>query len=211
MEVWGDGDASTKHGESFVQSAFLTYVLQCKSCGIHGETDEFTATYICPECQGEMKLSEVRLSGGDSSIDTLLDQMIDSAEGGDVVSQRTLAFLADSPNEHTRTAVGNALYRKQHPQESTSNSSLGISYDEYHLPSPLLLDSHDETNQENKAYIQSAIEKLETTLSNFRIGGTVSDVTIGPRFARFEITLDSNVRVGKHFLIPSLGRFACIE
>ena len=180
-----------------MQPATLSYILRCESCGVHGDIDEFTDTFICPNCRGEMKLFEARLSGDDSSIDTLLEQIIDSAENGDVISKRTLAFLADSPNEHTRTAVGNVLYMKQHPQESTSNSSLGISYDEYHLPSPLLLDSHDETNQENKAYIQSAIEKLETTLSNFRIGGTVSDVTIGPRFARFEITLDSNVKVKK--------------
>ena len=107
-----------------------------------------------------MKLFEIRLSGDDSSIDTLLNQVIDSAEGGDVVSQRTLAFLADSPNEHTRTTVGNALYRKQHPQKATSDSSLEnstasyegrkdyagieIPYEEYRVPSPDILDSHSD-------------------------------------------------------------------
>ena len=140
--------------------ATLSYILQCKTCGVHGEIDDFTETFICPNCQGEMKLFEIRLSGNDSSIDTLLNQVIDSAEDGDVVSQRTLAFLADSPNEHTRTAVGNALYRKQHPQKATSDSPLEnstasyegrkdyagieIPYEEYRVPSPDILDSHSD-------------------------------------------------------------------
>ena len=134
----------------------LTFILQCNSCGVHGEIDEFTDTFICPECQGEMKLSEVRLSSDDSLVEPLLKQMIESAERGDVASKRTLAFLADSPNEHTRTLVGNVLYRKQHPQKTTSeyptasdgwrnvNAVLEASYEEYRLPSPTLLDCHSE-------------------------------------------------------------------
>ena len=158
--------------------ATLSYILQCKTCGVHGEIDDFTETFICPNCQGEMKLFEIRLSGDDSSIDTLLNQVIDSAEGGDVVSQRTLAFLADSPNEHTRTAVGNALYRKQHPQKATSDSPLEnssasyegrkdyagteIPYEEYQLPSPAILDRHSEDEAPNKTrsivYLRSLLE-----------------------------------------------------
>ena len=112
-----------------MQPATLSYILQCKSCGGLGETDQFTDTLICPECHGVMKLSEIRLSGDDSSIDTLLKQLVDSAKRGDAVSKRTLAFLADSPNEHTRTAVGNALYRKKHsgvksPSEPLNNSDM---------------------------------------------------------------------------------------
>ena len=105
-------------------SATLTYILHCKSCGVHGEIDEFTDTFICPECQGEMKLSEVRIFGDDSSIEVLLKLMIDSAEHGNIVAKRTLAFLADSPNEHTRTAVEKALYRKRYPEYNTKHTQI---------------------------------------------------------------------------------------
>ena len=102
-----------------MQPTILTYILQCNSCGVHGEIEEYTEKYICPNCQGEMTLFEVRLTGDDFSIDTLLERMIESAENGDVISKRTLAFLADNPDEHTRTAVENAWYRKKYPGNKT--------------------------------------------------------------------------------------------
>ena len=61
----------------------------------------------------------------------------------------------------------------------------------------MLLDLHDEINEENKAYIQDATERLEQTLSAFRIGGTISAISIGPRSTHFDITLDSGVKVKK--------------
>ena len=162
-----------------MRPAILAYILQCISCGVYGEIEEYTETFNCPKCRGEMKLSEVRISGDDSSIDVLLEQMINSAEHGDVISKRTLAFLADSPNEHTRTAVENAFYRKQHPQKTTSNSSLEsftvsdgheninacleIPYEDYRLPSPALLDSHSEEDEapnktKNTVYLRPLLE-----------------------------------------------------
>ena len=98
-----------------MQPATLTYILQCNSCGVRGEIEEYTETFICPKCHGEMRLSEIRLSGDDSLIGAFLEQMIDSAEQGGIASKRTLAFLADSSNELTRTAVENAWYQKKTP------------------------------------------------------------------------------------------------
>ena len=70
--------------------------------------------------------------------------------------------------------------------------------EEYHLPSPMLLDRHsDELNQEDKAYIQSATDKLEETLNSFHVGGIISDITVGPRVTQFEIALDPGVKVEK--------------
>lgn len=63
-----------------MQPATMTYILQCSSCGIRGEIGEYTETYVCPKCHGEMKLSEVRFSGDDSLADALLDQMINNAD-----------------------------------------------------------------------------------------------------------------------------------
>jgi len=71
-------------------------------------------------------------------------------------------------------------------------------YEEYHLPSPMLLERHgDEINQEDKAYIQSATDKLEETLNSFHVGGIISDITVGPRVTQFEIALDPGVKVDK--------------
>ena len=107
-----------------MQPAILTYILQCNSCGVHGEIEEDTEKYICPNCRGEMTLFEVRLTGDDFSIDTLLERMIDSAENGDVASKRTLSFLADSPNEHTRIAVENAWIKKMYPENRTTSKQI---------------------------------------------------------------------------------------
>lgn len=63
-----------------MQPATMTYILQCSSCGIRGEIGEYTETCVCPKCQAEMKLSEVRISGDDSLADALLDQMINNAD-----------------------------------------------------------------------------------------------------------------------------------
>lgn len=63
-----------------MQPATMTYILQCCSCGIRGEIGEYTETYVCPKCHGEMKLSEARISGDDSLVDALLDQMINNAD-----------------------------------------------------------------------------------------------------------------------------------
>ena len=70
--------------------------------------------------------------------------------------------------------------------------------EEYHLPSPILLERHgDDLNQEDKAYIQSATDKLEETLNSFHVGGIISDITVGPRVTQFEIALDPGVKVEK--------------
>ena len=158
-EFYSSNQKRQETKELIMSPATLTYILHCNACGVHGEIDEFTETFTCPQCQGEMRLFEVRISGDDSLIEALLEQLIDSAERGDVISKRTLAFLLDSPNEHTRTTVENVLYRKQHFQKETSDSSSGdnASYggkkenadvefpdEEYRLPGTALLDSHSE-------------------------------------------------------------------
>ena len=69
---------------------------------------------------------------------------------------------------------------------------------EYQLPIPMLLDRHDEEiKHEDKTYLQSATDKLEETLISFHVGGIISDITVGPRVTRFEISLDAGVKVEK--------------
>ena len=71
-------------------------------------------------------------------------------------------------------------------------------YEEYHLPSPILLDRHgDEIAKEDQAYIRDASLSLEKTLESFGVAGYVSNITVGPRVTQFEIALNPGVRVEK--------------
>ena len=71
-------------------------------------------------------------------------------------------------------------------------------YEEYHLPSPMLLDRHgDEIATEDKKYIQNATDRLEETLASFNVDGIISDITVGPRVTQFEIALNPGVKVEK--------------
>ena len=71
-------------------------------------------------------------------------------------------------------------------------------YEEYHLPSPMLLERHgDNIAKEDQAYIREAGANLEKTLTDFGVGGYVSNITVGPRVTQFEIALNPGVRVEK--------------
>ena len=71
-------------------------------------------------------------------------------------------------------------------------------YEEYRLPSPMLLDRHgDDIAKEDQAYIREAGANLEKTLTDFGVGGYVSNITVGPRVTQFEIALNPGVRVEK--------------
>jgi len=71
-------------------------------------------------------------------------------------------------------------------------------YEEYHLPSPMLLERHgDAIAEEDQAYIRDASLSLEKTLESFGVNGYVSNITVGPRVTQFEIALNPGVRVEK--------------
>ena len=71
-------------------------------------------------------------------------------------------------------------------------------YEEYRLPSPMLLDRHgDAIAEEDQAYIREASLSLEKTLESFGVNGYVSNITVGPRVTQFEIALNPGVRVEK--------------
>jgi S-DNA-T family DNA segregation ATPase FtsK/SpoIIIE len=71
-------------------------------------------------------------------------------------------------------------------------------YEEYHLPSPILLDRRgSEIAKEDKKYIQNATDRLEETLASFNVEGIISGITVGPRVTQFEISLNPGVKVDK--------------
>ena len=69
---------------------------------------------------------------------------------------------------------------------------------EYQLPNLTLLDCQsDKNNQRNRRAIQTLKEKLEEILSNLKINGHVTKVSVGPSVTQYEITLEPGVRANK--------------
>ena len=94
-----------------------------------------------------------------------------------------------------------ASYDREHPApagEEDEPAPPPPVYEEYHLPSPMLLNRHgDEIAKEDQAYIRDASLSLEKTLESFGVAGYVSNITVGPRVTQFEIALNPGVRVEK--------------
>ena len=107
---------------------------------------------------------------------------------------------APRPIPTQRYSQNKAEYDREHPVhvESDEPAPPPPVYEEYHLPSPMLLERHgDEIAKEDQAYIREAGQSLEKTLESFGVDGYVSNITVGPRVTQFEITLNPGVRVEK--------------
>ncbi len=67
----------------------------------------------------------------------------------------------------------------------------------YVLPPISLFDKAKDDKTEDRAHLSRTQEILQATLDSFGIDGRVSDIIIGPRITRFEITLEPGVKVEK--------------
>ena len=108
---------------------------------------------------------------------------------------------APRPIPTQRYSENKAGYDREHPAPAKDDDVPPPPppvYEEYHLPSPMLLDRHgDEIAKEDQAYIRDASLSLEKTLESFGVAGYVSNITVGPRVTQFEIALNPGVRVEK--------------
>ena len=68
---------------------------------------------------------------------------------------------------------------------------------DYKLPPVALLDKQEESHTEDAAHIENSRERLQKTLESFNVDGHVSEIIVGPRVTRFEITLAAGVKVEK--------------
>ena len=68
---------------------------------------------------------------------------------------------------------------------------------DYKLPPVALLDKQEESHTEDAAHIEQCRERLQKTLESFNVDGHVSEIIVGPRVTRFEITLAAGVKVEK--------------
>ena len=68
---------------------------------------------------------------------------------------------------------------------------------DYKLPPVALLDKQEESHTEDAAHIEHSRERLQKTLESFNVDGHVSEIIVGPRVTRFEITLAAGVKVEK--------------
>ena len=67
----------------------------------------------------------------------------------------------------------------------------------FRLPPVSLLEQCEEVHNEDNAHIENSKERLQQTLESFNIDGRVSQIVVGPRVTRFEITLARGVKVEK--------------
>lgn len=67
----------------------------------------------------------------------------------------------------------------------------------YVLPSINLFDKVKDEKTEDRDHLARTQEILQATLDSFGIAGRVSDIVIGPRITRFEVSLDPGVKVEK--------------
>ena len=110
---------------------------------------------------------------------------------------------APRPIPTQKYSENKAGYDREHPAEPAEEDDVPPPppppvYEEYHLPSPMLLDRHgDEIAKEDQTYIRDASLSLEKTLESFGVAGYVSNITVGPRVTQFEIALNPGVRVEK--------------
>ncbi|MBR2425315.1 MAG: DNA translocase FtsK, partial [Lentisphaeria bacterium] len=91
--------------------------------------------------------------------------------------------------------------KKAFDREKPAGSDGGkVSFDstlDYKLPPVALLDKQEESHTEDAAHIEQCRERLQKTLESFNVDGHVSEIIVGPRVTRFEITLAAGVKVEK--------------
>ncbi len=74
---------------------------------------------------------------------------------------------------------------------------VGNSTQPYVLPSINLFDKTKDMKSEDPEYLQWTQDHLQATLDSFGISGRVSNIVVGPRVTRYEISLDPGVKVEK--------------
>lgn len=93
-------------------------------------------------------------------------------------------------------------YDHEHPDASEPDNrivkGLGSKYNPYKLPTPEMLQWHEESNtQENEAFVRKEREQLQNTLDSFDVNGSVTEITVGPRVTQFEVSLAPGIKVEK--------------
>lgn len=81
-----------------------------------------------------------------------------------------------------------------HLSQQTAGLSPNASYV---LPPISLFDKVKDEKTEDREHLSHTQETLQATLDSFGIAGRVSDIIIGPRITRFEVSLDPGVKVEK--------------
>ncbi len=97
-----------------------------------------------------------------------------------------------------RVSAGRPDSRMRSASAGQSCSPSSSSFDEpFVLPQTNLLDKHDEIRNEDNEHIETSKERLQQTLESFNIDGRVTQIVVGPRVTRFEISLARGVKVEK--------------
>ena len=86
---------------------------------------------------------------------------------------------------------------KGSPRPGPSSAGAGIQCAQYALPPVTLLTKQTEVRKEDQSHIEASRDKIQNTLESFNVDGHVSEIIVGPRVTRFEVTLAPGVKVEK--------------
>ncbi len=110
----------------------------------------------------------------------------------------TPAPVAPPPQVKQFSDEKSAFDREKPSGNGNGNSKLSFDSSlDYKLPPVALLDKQEESHTEDAAHIEKSRERLQKTLESFNVDGHVSEIIVGPRVTRFEITLAAGVKVEK--------------
>lgn len=105
----------------------------------------------------------------------------------------------DQPIPQPRiTDAMNGSNQRSHITANQSQPTTGnAAHADYCLPPIKLFDAVQDAKTEDREHLARTQEILQATLDSFGIDGRVSDIVIGPRITRFDVSLEPGVKVEK--------------
>lgn len=118
---------------------------------------------------------------------------------GHVAAEPQTRQHPDQPLPQPRiTNAMNGSNQRSHITASQSQPTTGnLSHADYCLPPIKLFDAVQDAKTEDREHLARTQEILQATLDSFGIDGRVSDIVIGPRITRFDVSLEPGVKVEK--------------
>ncbi len=125
---------------------------------------------------------------------------LDEEDDADDIPKQPPAPVAPAPTVSQFSQQQTQFDSEKPKGESTGNGKTAgsaIQCTNYDLPPVALLTKQQEAKNEDMGHIEESRNKIQHTLASFNVEGQVSNIEVGPRVTRFEVSLASGVKVEK--------------
>ncbi len=109
---------------------------------------------------------------------------------GDSLAQNRIGGTAPAKTGNTGTQPASAANKAEKPKPKPKPKP-------YVPPTLNLLERGDRQSVNSRETLQSNAQKLEKVLRDFGVGVTVTNIVVGPRVSRYELTLNAGVKVSR--------------